>query len=246
MALLGPWLAEAQEAQLAVYPSKLGLAVGGALNDAALVVRSERPTALRDRVRAQLEAMQGERNGVRRTLKWESDRQVKESGTADAFELEQVVLPGQPESPSLVMGLLSSAMLGARGLHGFLRPLDERSLLVATFSQRPDVWRRAQAAATEEGGALGATPALMAMRRLALADPDVEIAIGLTQLFKLAQQVAKLVPGGAGAIPALDAGTEPIYAAVEVDQFRVEASWIVPAAVVGLVIDQAKRMQMGR
>jgi len=247
MAMFKPWIAGAREVQLAIYPSKLGLAVGGVLNDAALVVRTDQPEGLRDAVRGRLEALQGEQNGVRRTLKWQSDRPVKDAGTADAFELEQVVLPGRDGGgPGLGMELISTIVLGSRGVHGFMMPSADRALLVTTFSQRPDVWRRASAASRLEGSTLGATPGIGAMRRLAIDDPDVEVVIGVTQLVKLAQQVARMVPGGEEAIPALDAGTEPIYSAMEVDDFRVEAAWIIPSAVVGLLVDQAKRTLVGR
>lgn len=239
---LGGSLAGVEEFQVAIYPSKLGVAVGGVLNDAALVVRSSAPAALRDQMRAGLEELQGERGGFRRSLIWQSDREVKDSGTADAFELEQSALPGDA-GPDLVTSLVTSVVLGSRGFHGFLKPMTPQRLLVATFSQRPDVWRRAVSAASGEGTLLGTGGAVAAMRRFALPDPDVELVVGISQLLRLAQQVARMVPGADGAVPSLDAGSEPIYAGLEVHEGRIEGACVIPAGVVGLLIDRAKQMQ---
>ena len=253
---LAPWVGGAQELQMAVYPSKLGVTVGGILNDAALVLRCASPSGQRDALKTRLQALQGEHEGVKRVLTWEADKAVKDSGTADAFELQQTVLPAQPgDKPAvgaavgaadddgdtgLVSTMVTSVLLGSRGLHGFVKPFDDRGVLVATFSQRPDVWRRAVAAATGDGPSLGTGATLAAMRGFALDDPDMEMALGLGQLVKLAQQVAKTF-GADDVIPSVDAGSEPIYGSLEVDDYRVEAACVVPSAVVGLMVEQAQR-----
>lgn len=240
---LSRWSDGVHEAQLAIFPSKLGITVGGILNDAALALRTSDPAALRDRIQTAMESLVGDGAGVLRSLSWERDKQIKESGTADAFELKESPSPTQPRDVDLQSAVIKGLALGNRGWHGLMKPFADSNVLVATFSQRPDVWRRATAAATGAAAPLGRNATIVAMREFGIADPDVEFALGLTQLVKLAQQVAKTFPGGEGLVPALDAGTEPIYAALEASPDQLEGAWVLPSAIVGLAIDQAKRSQ---
>jgi hypothetical protein len=106
---LSRWSDGVREAQLAIFPSKLGITVGGILNDAALALRTRDPATLRDRIQAAMESLVGDRAGVLRSLSWERDKQIKESGTADAFELKESPSPTQPRDVDLQSALIKGS-----------------------------------------------------------------------------------------------------------------------------------------
>lgn len=253
------WISGASQLQFGVYPSRLGVAVGGVLNDSALVLVTDDPVALGAKFIEGLAALDGERPGLRRELLLERGRVLKDAGSADAFELKETVRSGSDGEARdaqvlAIWSIARSVLFGARGVHGLTGKVDDA--VVMTFSQRPDVWRRAIEAARARGAdgrapgtsgndRLGDGDAIIAMREFGLATVDIEGVLGMAQLARVAKQVAAMIPGG-GEIPSLDFGVEPIYAAVDVDGHEVHGAVVIPSGVVGVLIDLARRSQLGR
>ncbi|MFO0873458.1 MAG: hypothetical protein U0575_05745 [Phycisphaerales bacterium] len=249
IASAAPWLGTARELAWGVYPSKLGVAVGGVLNDSALVLVDGDPAALRDALRARLTQVAEASDlgdGMKRELKWEANREVKgkestDAIVADAYELVETSLPGAAPAPDAAMRALAKSILfGQRGVHGFAKPLDDA--LVITSSQRPDVLRRAVAAASGTGEKrLGANATVAAMREFLLPDADIEAFVGVGAIGKLVRSAMAAFGGGDAKQPELDFGPEPIGLALEVDRHDVEGAIVIPAAMVGIAVDMAKR-----
>jgi hypothetical protein len=84
--------ADLSSVQLAAYPSKLGVAIGGALNDSALFIASRNPARTVERIRQSVEGFAGESEGVRREPSWTPDKKLKSGDTAIAFELKETVV----------------------------------------------------------------------------------------------------------------------------------------------------------
>ncbi|HMN95057.1 MAG TPA: hypothetical protein PKC43_00030 [Phycisphaerales bacterium] len=234
-----------RQVQFAVYPSRLGVAVGGALNDAALVVVDDDPAASKAALLSRIEGLAGEAPGVRRDVAVERGRAVKDAGIADAFEIRETALPGGDPQALAIWAMFRSILFGSRGLHGLAGNVTDA--VVMTFSQRPDVWRRAIEAAGGAGrNGLGGGDVVVAMREYGLDGVDIEAICGVAQLGRLAAQIAATIPGGAGAVPVLDAGSEPIYAALRLEPAEIHGAVVVPSGIVGVAVDFAKRSQIGR
>lgn len=237
------WVRAANALQFGVYPSKLGVAVGGVLNDASLVLFSADPSTLLRGFRDTLMARAGDHEGVRYDPTWEKDRALKSGETVDAFELRTTVLPGAPVSDETAINRMTQSILfGNRGFHGFARTVPDA--LIVTFSQRPDVLSRATDAVTGAGAGLAEDVIVAAMRGFMLEQSDVELFIGVGQLGRLLKQLSGLVPGGATGVPEIDPATEPIGVSIAVGDGSMRSAGVVPASVVGLVIDQARRSVM--
>lgn len=242
------WLTDVGDVAWGVYPSKLGVAVGGILNDSALVLGHADPKKLRDDLHARLDAIVGERDGVKRELKWTADREVKskeftETLVADAYELVETPLPGAPPAPdAATQAVVRSTLFGQRGVHGFMKPVE--GALVITSSQRPDVLRRAiEAAPGANAKRLSTNETIASMEEFLLPLPDVEAFLGLTAIGKLVRQTIATfgVGGEVGNQPDFDFGAEPVGLALEVDQHDIEGAIVIPAGVVGVAVDLAKR-----
>lgn len=246
----GAWLADVRDVAWGVYPSKLGVAVGGMLNDSALVLGHGDPSKLRNELHARLDALAGERDGVRRAVKWTADREVKskefaETLVADAYELVETPLPGAPPAPdAATQALVRSTLFGQRGVHGFVKPVE--GALVITSSQRPDVLRRAiDSAPGTNARRLSMNATIASMGEFLLPNPDIEAFLGLTAIGKLVRQTLATFGVAAGDQPDFDFGAEPVGLALEVDQHDVEGAIVIPAAVVGVAVDMAKRQRGG-
>jgi len=226
-----------------VFPSKLGIAQGGMLNDAALVLRMSEAETARVLIRDAFLSLAGDVGGVRRAPRWDSDRTVKDSGTADGFELVETPILGVAPAPNAAMvAIVRTALFGSRGLHGLIKPFDGG--LVLTFSQRPDVWRRATAAATAvPATGLGTNAVMVAMREFMLERPDLEGFLSMTALGRLAKQLAGLVPGAADTLPSLEFGPEPIGFALEIDNHEAEAAVVIPSGVLGVALDVVRERE---
>ena len=148
-ALLPEWIvsdgAAITSVQFAAYPSKLGVAVGGVLNDSALFIASKNPEGTLARMKASFLALKGEDGGVKRDPQWNDAKTLKSGTIANAFELKETItdMSQMPEG-SEYMRLGKQFVVGVRGLVG-LAAVKEGGVVV-TFSQRPDVFTRAMAA----------------------------------------------------------------------------------------------------
>lgn len=252
---LPAWLAAAKDSvramQLGIFPSKLGLAAGGLLNDSSLFLESERPDAVRDQLKSAILSLKGEQGGLRREPTWEADRSLKSGDVADAFEVTETVVSTKDANPvdlSMVR-MLTQAIYGSRGLVGFVKR--QQDGVVMTFSQRADVLERTTK--TAGGAASLASDATIAAYREWLIDrpdlgrADVEIYVGLGQFGKLIKQVMTLVPGGAQA-PVIDIPTsiEPLAFAIEVDKGTVETAAVVPSGALSFAVSGMMTQMMSR
>lgn len=247
----GRWLRAAEllrSAQFAAYPSRLGLAAGGFLNDSALILEVSDPAALRELVASEVAAASGDAGGLRRTATFERGRALRDGRVVDAFLVEQIAIPagevgGEAGGEAGLQGLATRQLLwqvlfGSRGLNGFLLAKAGEPRAVATFSQRPDVLSRAVEAAGGAGGSLAEDGAIRAMRSWLPANPQAVGFIGVGQFGRLLRQLAGIVPGGIPNLPEIPQSIEPIGVALAVAPGRVETSLVLPAGVLGLGFDQ--------
>jgi hypothetical protein len=241
---LPDWLLASDGAQLGIYPSKLGVAVGGVLNDASLVIETAQPAPLREAIKKHVLATAGENESMKCEAVWEDQKTLKSGAVADAFEVKETVKAAANQQSGFNLGveqMIKRIVFGQRGFHGFVHP--SNNAVIMTFSQRPDVLDRAVAAATG-GKALGANAMIAAMRKFLLPDADIELFVSVGQLGKLMKQVAGMVPGAADSVPDIDPGVEPIGFALEADAAAIETSLLIPAGVLTLFFDQAKAQFM--
>ncbi len=251
---LPAWLAGAKGSvhamQMAIYPSKMGLAVGGLLNDSALFLETDKPDAVRDGLRDAIMSMKGEIGGLRREPAWENDRHLKSGEIADAFEVTETVVAAKDASPGdlSIQRMITQGIYGSRGLVGFVKR--QQGGVVMTFSQRADVLERATK--TGAGGAALASDATIGAFREWLIDrpeigrADVEGYVGVGQFGKLFQQVLTLVPGGdTMRVPQIPTSVEPVAFALEIDKGTVETALVIPSGVLAVGFDEIKRQIMG-
>lgn len=248
-ATLPAWLTASRDhvhaLQFAVYPSKLGIATGGILNDALLVIESDKPEVVRDGIKQAILATEGESFGVKRTPTWTTDKELKGGGVADAFQIEETLAAsGEQSGNGAISKLISQVIFGSRGFVGFVRPLP--GAIAMTFSQRVDVLERA--VATSAGGkSLADDGTIKSYRPWLIDGADVEAYLGVAQLGKLVQQLATMVPGGEGIpIPQIPATVEPIAFALEVNQGTAETATVIPTGVLTIFYDQFKRQMTER
>ena len=240
MAAIGPSM---RGMEFAMYPSKLGVAMGGALNDASLLLDTTDPESLRKAIGTSIEGMKGVTGAIDRETVWETDVRQRKGGTADEFTMTTEIASSDRRTDEGTVGDASLQMtvekmlFGPRGLKGLGQTIDDG--YVMTFSRRPDVLQRSIEAGTI-GNGLSSDPVLTAMQSWLPANPDFEMFIDVGQLGKLARQIAALFPGGAGMIPELPLSMPPIGVGVSfglVDE-RASLEWavVVPSEVVGVAV----------
>ncbi|MDA0803445.1 MAG: hypothetical protein O2819_06785 [Planctomycetota bacterium] len=254
------WLLEGADqvtwVQAAAYPSKLGILAGGVLNDSALVVGCQDPTAMLESMRVNVVSMSGVQGAMRREAVWEPDREVKDAGQAAAFtvkempmgpselaelggtkeEVDDATVP-QTVANDAMMIMARRMIFGSKGMTGLATTNDQA--LVVTFSQRPDVFRRAMEAVGGRGDRLAGDATVKALATMAALDGDVVAMLGIGQLSKVVRQVAGAF-GGAGAGGPLDrisTRTDPVYATAEVGGGVIEAAVVIPASVMSLGLE---------
>ena len=223
--------ADLTEVQVAAYPSKLGVAIGGALNDSALYLGSRDPARTLARIRAGIESLGGTDAGIRREPTWTEGKTLKSGAVADAFEVKETVVDAT-ERPSLdVERVVRQFVFGSRGLHGLVARLPQG--IVATFSQRPDVFGRAMEAAAGTKSLAG-DPTVQAIEEWLPESRDVEAMIGVGTLARLAGQIASSFVSEEQAkalVPEVDVDAEPVALAADLGEGRVRSVLVVPAAV---------------
>ena len=226
-----------QQVQVAAYPSKLGIAVGGILNDASLVIVTTDPAAVKAGLRSWIESQTGEKDGLRSEPSWEEARPLKDGSTVSAFAVKEV-----PTGPGgdFMQRLLKQLVVSSRGLHGFAREVP--GALVVTYSQRTDVLDRATAAANGTAKkTLGGNAMVRAMAPWLVPDADVVVFVGVGQLLGAARQIAESLPGGSvDMVPAAPEGLEPVAAAVRSKDATWESALVLPSGVLGVAFDAAK------
>ena len=233
-----------KQLQLAAYPSRLGIALGGLLNDSALVVSADDPEAVKEAFRTFLMSLEGDRGGIRYQPEWVTDKPLRTGGVADAFRLQETVLPPTGDAPqggfagSAIQRIALQLIYGSRGLSGFTGT-EGTDAFVMTFSQRPDVWKRALGSATGTGTTLADSPVLRSMRPWLIEQPDFELLIGMGTLTKLFEQLSRTLPViDPEMIPDIPPSTPPIAFDLSADSGLFETATVIPTGVIALVFDQ--------
>ncbi|MBC23383.1 MAG: hypothetical protein CMJ32_05640 [Phycisphaerae bacterium] len=227
--------------QLGVYPSKLGIATGGLLNDASLVLGSDDSTETISRLRSQIEGAAGTRDGIKWETKWAENRQLRDGTIADAFLIKESYIPpdqmpdGFKRNPGFDK-MIRTMMTGSRGTKGLVKAVGNE--VVITFSQRPDVLNAAVAAAGG-GENLAQYGVIKAMSSWLIDDPDMTIFIDIGQIGKLVNQVSSMIPGLGDSMFKMPPGLEPVGMAMDIDGGAMRFSMVLPSSILGLILDQA-------
>lgn len=248
---LPQWLIDAgphvHALQFAVSPSRMGIATGGLLNDATLVLASDRPDVVRTSIRRSLEATAGEGDGVRRVVTVTADKSLRSGETADAFEIEETLLPEAAGADATRLGIrrmIAQTIFGSRGFVGFVKQVSGGAIM--TFSQRTDVLDRAVKASAGQS-TLANDATLSAYDEWLIEDADVEGFVGVGQFGKLLQQLAAMVPGGDGVrLPEIPTSVEPIAFAFDVREGSTESALVLPTGVLALFYDEVRRQAKER
>ncbi|MEY3021654.1 MAG: hypothetical protein RIS86_852 [Planctomycetota bacterium] len=237
--------AEISAIELAAYPSKLGVAVGGALNDSALFLASRDPARTLASVERAVAAAAGESAGLRREPSWTKGRTLKSGDVADAFEVKETIVDAA-QRPSLDYERVAKQfVVGARGVAGLARATGDG--VVATFSQRPDVFGRALSAATG-GGSLASDEVVASIEEWLPASRDVEAMVSVGRIVGLAKQIAGSFLSReqlATMFPPVDADAEPVAFALDLGGGRARAVLVVPARVLGIAAGVGGRAAAG-
>jgi len=222
------------EVELAAYPSKLGVAIGGALNDSALFIGSRNPSTTLARVESGILALAGESDGLRREPAWNAEKKLKTGDVVAAFEIKETVIDATKRPGIDIERLAKQFIFGSRGVNGLAKKTADG--VVITFSQRPDVYARAMEAAAGTK-TLAKDDTVASIEEWLPAARDVEVMLGLGQLTNLVGQIASSFMGEEevrAALPKVPADTEPIAFAIDLEGGRTRAAVVVPAAVLKL------------
>ncbi len=242
----------------ATRPSKLGVAMGGVLNDASLVYLASDPESVRGAFESAIVAMDGVDGAITRSVQFTRDATQRRGGVADEITMTSEIAADADREPGSRVGdasiqLTAERMIfGPRGWSGLGRVIDGG--YVVTFSRRPDVMQATVDAAdgigavAADGRGLATDPTLQAMRSWLPASPGLEVFIDVGRLAGLARQVASLLPGGADAVPQIPEAMPPIGFGLELtrtgDDARVAWGVIVPSEVIGAAIGAGMRQMM--
>jgi len=225
------------EVQLAAYPSKLGVAIGGALNDSALYIGSRDPARTLGRIESGIAAFAGEADGLRREPSWTAEKKLKSGDVVAAFEIKETVIDASKRPAIDIERLAKQFIFGSRGVNGLAKKSTDG--VVVTFSQRPDVYGRAMEASSG-AKSLAKDDVVASIEEWLPESRDVEVMLGLGQLTNLVGQIASSFVGEEqvrGAIPRVPADTEPIALALDLDGGRARSVIVVPAAVLKILAE---------
>lgn len=231
-----------ERVQLGLYRSKLGLA-SGILNDSALFIETKDPVRVRALLRAWIESMSGREPFTGAVLKatWEETRTLKSGETVSAFEVVEESRPaGEGAGNAFMLQMAKHFIFGPRGFRGFVRTTPDG--VVMTMSQRTDVLARATEAA-EGTSTLAENGAVRALRRWLVADPDVEVLVGIGPILRM-EQVARLLglsADGAGVPDRI----EPVAFAAAARGGGFETATMIPTGVLALVVDRVVTSRLG-
>lgn len=237
------WMLQAESLQFAAYPSPAGLQ-GGLLNDAVAVLKTPQPAAARDFIKQHMMALQNATGGIKRDVKWQDSKNIKEGLAADAYEIKVVNVP-----PELAQEQMAAQfMFGAAGWRGFVAQTDEALLM--TFSQRPQVLEAALAASNpgklDPKSGLAGLSAIKVMHKWMPPHIDIEFYLGVGQIGQLLKQITAAIGGMAQIqLPELDSSLPPIGFAADVNDRGLETATIVPAGVLAVILDQAMAHRAG-
>ena len=241
--VLPDWISEMgasiKSVQFAAYPSKLGIAMGGVLNDSSLVIETANPAMAESLLEAAIKGADGAEGMVRRTTSWTSNKELKSGLVADVFTLKTTLRPknerpeGSRSGDFAMQNLITGLVVGSRGLQGLAKTTDDA--MVVTFSRRPDVMNRALDAVGNDRG-LSDDPVISAMREWMLEAPDLEVFIDAGRLGSVAGQMMKLVPGAGEMVMPFPEQMPPVGFSLAVADSTLEMALVIPSEVVGAAI----------
>ncbi len=256
--LLMSFVRDVDAIAFATRPSKLGVAMGGMLNDASLVYVASDPQATRDAFESAMLGIDGVDGAIARSAAITRDATQRRGGVADEITMTADIAPESDRQPDARVGdasiqLTAERMIfGPRGWLGLGRVVD--GAYVVTFSRRPDVMQATADAADgiagvgADGRGLAIDPTLVAMRGWLPDAPGLEVFIDVGRLTGLARQVASLIPGAEAAIPEVPETMPPIgfgLALRPVDgEARVSWGLVVPSEVIGAAVGAGMRQMM--
>jgi hypothetical protein len=227
--------------QFAIYPSKLGIAGGGLLNDAALWIATAEPSRTRALLRDWMRRLGGIEGPMERKVAWDEARALKDGTVVDAYAITEAPAPkdapraeGAPRRIDPMQRMARSMVFGPRGPSGFVKEL-EGGLLV-TFSQRPDVLQRGMRAA---GGVdtIEDEPIIEALRPWLTPDADIMGFVGVGSLLGAVRQAANSFPGMSLQLPDAPPNLEPLAFSMEAQDGRVETATMIPTPVIGVMVE---------
>ena len=190
-------------------PSKLGIAMGGILNDAGVVVRTNDPERVAKMVGRAMDSLDGIDGAIEREASFERDVKQRNGMVADQITVKAEIAPEDKREPGSRVGdasleLTATRMtFGPRGWLGLGRAVGPG--YVISFSRRPDVF-----ASYSDASGLQNDPVISAMGSWMPEKPSMQAFIDIGRLAGLARQVAGLVPGAEGMVPQLDDTMPPI------------------------------------
>lgn len=222
------------QVEFAIYPSKLGVAGGGLLNEACVWLGTAEPEKAKGLMKAWMTGLSGTKDGVETKVVWEEGKTTKDGVVADAWSMSEQVVPGGKGRPNPMRRMMQSLVFGPRGSMGFVKAFPEG--LLVTFSQRPDVLKRCTEA-IEGGKRLEGNATITALRGWLLPDPDVEAYVGVGSLIGVVRQAAASLPGGGFELPDVPPTLEPVAFAMQVQDARVETATMVPSGVIGVMVE---------
>ena len=235
--------------QFAAYPSKLGVAIGGALNDSSLFVASRDPARTMARIKQSIESLAGETAGIRREPSWNTEKKLKSGEVVTAFEVKETIVDASKRPPLDYERLIKQFIVGSRGLNGLAKQLGDG--VVVTFSQRPDVYGRALEAAAGTKSLAG-DDTVQSIEAWLPPSRDVEAMVGIGRIVQLATQIASSFVSEAqlkSMIPEIEADAPPIGASIEIGGGRVRSVFVVPVQVIKMMTQAAnaarKQQQQG-
>ena len=228
-------------------PSKLGLAMGGMLNDACLVlIGRDGAESVRDSIEEVVSSMNGVSGALERETTFSRSVEQRKGGAADEITMKVEIAPADRRAEGSRVGdaslqLTGERMLyGPRGLLGLGRPTGDD--YIVTFSRRPDVMARAVQAS---GGvdSLSNEPMIASISEWLPAKPGFMAMFDVGRLAGLARQVASVIPDAANSIPKLPESMPPIAFATTLDRSgekgRLDWGVVVPAEVIGASVGAA-------
>jgi len=236
--------------QFAIYPSKLGLAGGGLLNEAMLWMSTTDSAKASTLLRDWMQGLAGVEGTTERKVTWEAGKVLKDGATADAYAITEATVTEKPAADGAdapkrkaraannpMQRLARMMVFGPRGPMGFAKSFPDGMLV--TFSQRPDVLARGIKVA-EGGDSLQKDAVITALQGWLTPDPDVVAYVGIGSLLNVVRQAASSFPGMGVELPDAPPGIEPIALSLEVQNGRVETATMVPTAVMGVFVELYK------
>jgi hypothetical protein len=233
--------------EFAIYPSKLGIAGGGMLNEAIAWLATREPSKARTLLRDWMKGLAGIDGATERKVTWEEGRALKDGTVTDAYAVVDAPAPkdatpaaGRRKGMDPMQRMARAMVFGPRGPHGFAKEMPGG--LVITFSQRPDVLQRSIRGA-EGRETLQAEPVIEALGPWIAPESDIVGYVGVGSLLSMVRQAANSFPGMSLRIPDAPPSLEPVAFSVEVQDGRVETGTMIPTAVIGVISDAYRSSQ---